>query len=458
MTAGTDVNAQFDATRAGQVKTIEDYNRSAQEWNAMSPAQRDEIANQGNSARAQRFEDLVALGKMDNLGNGRYKVNDPESWDNGEVFVVQRAAGDLRSLLVLPETGLDASTGEVAFYSRTPEWHSYGTIIPSGLSSIPSVLRAARINFNVLQRPAGGWQHLETEAEKAAWYKRNGWDDDYAGGVPEFVFIPEDGKFQNYRDDTLGELGIVGKIHTAIQPAESMAFLQGLVNDDAVIVESAGALDGGKRIFISCLMPETMTVDASGIADEVQLYVAVFDRFDGQGQFQAVTTPWRPRCGNTERLALANAVTRWGVRHTTNARTRVLEAQRTLRLSNKYAEEFVAEETKLARNKISVDQFIALVDESFDRGDRAEESKKQTTVNDRRETALVAAFAENSAELGQTSYAAERAFTQYLDHAAPRRVKTPDELKAARVKAAFLGSDDDVKARVHKKLMTRTVK
>jgi phage/plasmid-like protein (TIGR03299 family) len=443
-----DVNEQFDTTRGAQVATIEDYNRRAEAWNAMTPEQRAATVNAG---RAERFEDLVALGKMQNLGNGRYKVNDPDSWDDGEVFRVERSRTDLRQLLVLPEHGLDESTGAVAFYSRTEEWHRFGTIIPSGLSSIPAVLRAARINFDVLQRPAGGWLPLDTPELRETWL--SGKVEGTLSADGKFVFVPEEGKFQNYRSDTLAGLGIVGKVHTSIQPAESMLFLQNLVDDGSVIIESAGALDGGKRIFLSCLLPEEMVIDAGGIGDRVRLYVAVLDRFDGQGQFQAVVTPWRPRCGNTERLALAQAVTRWGVRHTTNAKTRVEDARRTLRLSNQYAEAFVAEETALAQAAMRTDEFIALVREVFPR-DLAAESRKQTTLFDRRDNQLAALWAQYEADLGPTAYTAERAFTDWLDHAAPRRV-TGDQLAAARATAAFLGSDDDTKGQVHKRLMAR---
>jgi phage/plasmid-like protein (TIGR03299 family) len=428
----TDVNTAFDATRAAQLSEVREQNASATAWNALTPAQREA---QAATAASTRFEARVASGTMRNLGNGRYQVNEEGSGDNGEIFQVQRSSTDLRQLLVMPEHGLDTSTGKVAFYSRYPEWHDFGTIIPAGLSSIPAVLKAAGIFFDVLQRPAGGW----------------GMQEDGEG----LEFYPEDGKFQNYRSDTLAPLGIVGKVHRSIQPARSMAFLQNMVEDDGVIIESAGAFNGGRRIFITCLLPEHMVIDAEGINDQVQMHVAVIDRFDGQGEFQAIATPWRIRCGNTERLALRNAVARWGVRHTTHAEDRVDEAQRTLGLARRYQAEYVAEETALARNNMLLDEFHALVGEIFPR-DLAEESKKQTTVNDRRDTQLHALFAQYSTELGGTAYAAERVFTDYTDHMSPRRVAGGAEvLKARRAEAAFLGTDDDVKAVVHKKLMLR---
>jgi len=424
----TDVNAAFDAERRQQQADVAAYNAEATAWNAGNA---DRIAQQQAEASA-RFEARVANGTMINLGNGRYEVNEPGSWDNGEVFQVQRSGSDLRQLLVMPEHGLDTSSGQAALYSRYPEWHELGTIIPAGLSSIPSVLKAAGLNFSVLSRPSGAM---------------------LPGPDGEDVFTVDPAKFVNYRSDTGALLATVGKVYTAIQPAQSMEFLQKLVDDGDVIIESAGAMAGGARIFITCLLPEHMVIDAEGISDPVQMHIAVVDRFDGNGKFQAIATPWRIRCGNTERFALRDAVARWGIRHTTTAPDRVKEAQRTLGLTRKYAERFVAEENALASTPIKLDEFDALIAEVWGERDRMEESKRTTTVADRRETELHEMFGRYAGELGRTAYAAERSVTDWLDHVSPRRV-TGDKLAAARATAMLEGSDDDIKSTAHAKLMT----
>jgi phage/plasmid-like protein (TIGR03299 family) len=424
------VNAEFDATRAGQISEVAAYNAAATDWNAGNA---DRIAAAQAEATA-RFEARVANGTMVNLGGGRYQVNDPDSWDNNEVFTVQRQAGDLRQLMVMPEHGLEVVDGKAALYTRYPEWHDLGTVIPAGLSSIPLVMRAGGMDFRVLQRPSGAM---------------------LPGPDGEDVFVTDPGKFVNYRSDSGALLATVGKIYTPIQPSESMAFLQSLVDDGSVIIESAGVMDGGVKIFITCLLPEHMVIDADGIADEVQMHIAVLDRFDGNGKFRAIATPWRIRCGNTERFALADAVASWGIRHTTNALARVQEAQRTLGLANKYAAAFVAEETLLARTAITNADFDALIAEVWGERDKAGESKRSTTVADRREGELHSLFGQYSAELGRTAYGAERSITDYMDHVAPRRV-LGDKLAAARATAALEGTDDITKAKAHSALMALT--
>jgi phage/plasmid-like protein (TIGR03299 family) len=446
----TDVNAGFDAERAFQVARISDYNDQATAWNALSPEER---ATQEMAGAVARFEERVAAGELRNLGGGRYEVT--TGFDRGEVFYVQRSAGNLRQLMVMPEAGLDTKAdGTAALYSRYPEWHNLGTIIPAGLSSIPGVLKAAGLDFEVEQRPSGMWRPF-TEDELAARQEQYDWSDDQLDGIATGEFVEVPGQFVNYRTDSGAPFAVVGKIYTPIQPAQSMAFLQGLIDDDSVIIESAGCMAGGARIFITCLLPQTMVIDAEGIADEVQMHIAVIDRYDGNGKFLAIATPWRIRCGNTERFALRDAVARWGIRHTTTAPQRVAEAQRTLGLTNKYAERFVAEETALARTELTSDDFSELMAEVWGERDLVKESKKSATIANRREEGLRGLFSLYSGELGQTAYSAERAVTDWLDHVAPRRISDKDKLAAARATAALEGSDDDRKAAAHTALMRR---
>ena len=67
----------------------------------------------------------VADGRLVPLGGGRYRVNDPGSWDDGEVWTL--TDGQVR-----PQAGLDVTTGQPALYTAVPAWHQLGTVIPGG--------------------------------------------------------------------------------------------------------------------------------------------------------------------------------------------------------------------------------------------------------------------------------------------------------------------------------------
>jgi phage/plasmid-like protein (TIGR03299 family) len=428
MTA-VDVNAGFDTERAGQIADIGRFNAEAEAWNKLPEAERVTAAQ----AKAQaKFDQRIADGKMRDLGNGRYQVTDPGSYDDGEVFFTQRQAGGLRNLLVLPEHGLDTSTGKAALFSMFPEWHGDGEIRVAGEKDIRKVIKLAGLDFTVMQRPACFQVGTRT------------------------IQVP--GQFVNYRSDNLHPFGVVGKVYTPFQPATSFDFMQGLFEDEELMVASAGAFGLGESIFITALLPDHMVIDAGGISDIIAPYVAILDNFNGSGRFWAMVTPWRIRCRNTERLAVNGAATKWGIRHTTNAPAKVKEAQRTLGLARKYYAAFQAEENALARTPLTKGEFRQAMAEAFGEVAKDEvastrvwgsrlrdvEDAAQTTrtrlANDRREESLMAWFETFQRELGDTAYAAERALTAHADHDQVRNGSDPEADAQERLAVELQGS------------------
>lgn len=170
-------------------------------------------------------------------------------------------------------------------------------------------------------------------------------------------------KFHTVRDDAGDALGVVGWVYQPIQNRDAFAFLQDLVAKYRVLWESAGALRDGLRVFVSMRLPDTVTVDADGINDEIVPFVVALNSHDGSSPFQVVVTPWRPVCANTERLAVQDAYTRWTVRHTTGALDRLAEARRMLGRSAAYYQQFAAEETAMARTDLETAEFHQVIND-----------------------------------------------------------------------------------------------
>ncbi|MFF7764334.1 DUF932 domain-containing protein [Streptomyces griseorubiginosus] len=388
----------------------------------------DEKARQIDAARNRErtFQARIDRGEIRLLGSDRYEVL--TGWDRGEVFTVSRnAEGEIDAILA--NHGLDErADGTIALYASSPAWHGLGQIIPGGTTDIDTVLREGGLDFTVTTVPAlyqwGG--ELREHADQ----------------------------FHTVREDTGAALGAVGRRYQPIQNRQGFEFLQELVGRFDVVWESAGVIRGGRRVFISIRLPESVTVDAEGINDIVVPYVAVMNDHSGQGQFQCVVTPWRPVCANTERFAVRDAVSRWAVRHTAGATNQIKEARRTLGLSVQYFEQFAAEETALARTDIAIDDFRKVIGDLWPLDDDA--SKRTRTNHAARLSALDEVFATETERVGRTAYAAERAITGYLDHVAPRRPGRSMTEEIARATAALEGSDDDMKSKAHKRLMLLT--
>ncbi len=395
-----DLNAAFAAERRGQLQAAAD--------------------------RRAAVEARIAAGTLVPVGNGRYRVNDPSSFDNGEVWTMTNGE-------VLPQHGLDTSTGQVALYTRVPAWHELGTVIPAGTSDIDEVLTLGGIDFEVLRRPVL-YQNILAGPTKVL--------------ADQFVTV---------RQDTGAGIGVVGARYEVFQNRDIFEFLQDLVADDTVIWESAGALREGRRVFVCLRLPETVTIDAEGINDQIVPHIAAINSHDGSSQAQVVATPWRIECGNTERFAVRDAFSRWGVRHTRNARDRVAEARRTLGLSVSYYQAFAAEEEALAQTALTIAEFRQVTEQLWPTP--AEGATKRTkTHHTNRIDALTQLYAANSARLGSTAYAAERAITEYADWKAP--IRPTGSLRgrnlAARATAVMEGSNDDIKSRAHRQLLTLT--
>jgi phage/plasmid-like protein (TIGR03299 family) len=395
-----DLNAAFAAERRGQLQAVADRQADVQ-------------------AR-------VAAGTLVPIGNGSYRVNDPGSWDNGEVWNLQNGE-------VLPQHGLDTTTGQVALYTAVPAWHELGNVIPGGTSDIDQVLELGGIDFEVIRRPVLYQNSL---------------------GGPTIVLADQ---FVTVRQDTGAGLGVVGARYEVFQNRDIFEFLQDLVASDEVVWESAGALRDGRRVFVCLRLPETVTIDAEGVNDQIVPYIAALNSHDGSSQAQVVATPWRIECGNTERFAVRDAHTRWGVRHTRNARDRVAEARRTLRLSVRYFQAFAAEEEALAQTEVTIAEFRQVVEQLWPAPEQDAPKRTQTHHRNRLDT-LTGLYGSNSERLGATAYAAERAITEYADWKTP--IRPTGSLRgrdlAARATAVLEGSNDDVKSRAHRQLLTLT--
>lgn len=391
----TDVNAAFAEERKDQLQRVSD--------------------------RMADFDRRVAEGKLVPNRGGGWRVNDPGSWDNGEVWF-RSSSG-----LVIPQHGLDMTTGKaaLAYSAGAPIWHSLGQEIPEN-ASVDDVLKLGGIDF-------------EVEQEEVTFLR-----DGILHTVP--------GQFVNIRTDTLAPLGVVGKTYKPFQNWQAFGFLQELAGLEGVKWESAGATKNGRNVFVSMRLPESVVITANGIDDTVDLFVVILNSHDGWSSLQAVMTPWRPICGNTERFALRDAVTRWKTRHTKNADSEAAEARRTLGLSLKYMEAFKEEEEKLAQNEMLLDEFRDLMDTTFPREE--EETKRGKTVADKREDALMSLWGIETARVGRTAYAAERAFTGYWDNLVGRK-GGGENMAAARATAVVEGTDDTKKNTLHKQLMLR---
>lgn len=437
-----DVNQAFHDTRMQQIA----YAQSA-----------GERAAKQNADRLADFDRRMKEGKLQNLGNGNFRVTEA-GWDNGEILRLRLVDVDgVVQQQILPVHGLDETTGAAALYTRVPAWHELGTVIPAGVDSIDKVMELARINFLVGKTPVWYQNAKVQQVPLLDPYTQQPILDSAGVGilVPNVQALP--GKFVTTRDDTGVGLGVVGDAYEIFQNYEAFEFLEALVDKFGVTWESAGALRNGARVFVSMRLPHDIHIDPQGVNDEILPFVVLTTTHDGTGKVQAMVTPFRPLCGNTERLAVLHALTMWGTRHTKNIKDKVAEARRTFAQSVAYFERFVAEETRLAETEMAIDDVLRTINEVW--GELDADAKPQAkTMRNRLTETVTSLWFENQKVLGSTGYAVERTFTEYADWKRglkPRSLELRGNDLATRATAMLEDTAGDLKTAVHKRLMLR---
>lgn len=129
------------------------------------------------------------------------------------------------------------------------------------------------------------------------------------------------------RTDNNNTLGIVGKDYGVVQNTKAFEFVNFLTDvcKEAGVqkptIETAGALGGGERMYVSCLLSEDVIDkdDPKGIRQ----YALFTNSHDGSGAVMALFTPVRVVCQNTLNMALRGAKNKVVFKHTKHVNTRL---------------------------------------------------------------------------------------------------------------------------------------
>ncbi len=130
------------------------------------------------------------------------------------------------------------------------------------------------------------------------------------------------------RLDTHKILGIVTENYGIVQNEDAFNFIDTLVtgklsdSEHTPVIETAGVLGEGERVFITAKFPEKIILDNKG-NDRVEMYVVFTTSHDGTGAVNCVVTPIRVVCNNTLNLALRNNSGKLSLRHSRNIMERL---------------------------------------------------------------------------------------------------------------------------------------
>ena len=246
------------------------------------------------------------------------------------------------------ELEIDEATGQATFASlRQPAWHNLGTVFQDEVNTAEMLSLAKLDNWNV---------RLEEVPVPAGFTS----DKTYS-------FVSRTNPFNKDQTDILG---IVGERYTPLQNEDLFSFGDNLL-DGGGRWETAGSIKGGRVVFGSIALQNSITLDPNGIADKIDNYLLINTSHDGSIAIQASITPVRVVCANTLNLALSSfkgkkaSKQTFKIRHTQTAEGKIAVARQALGLANTYIDEFSELANKLIQTEITKAQFDKIVELAY---------------------------------------------------------------------------------------------
>jgi len=307
---------------------------------------------------------------------------------------------------------MDTTNGQTSFVSaREDAWHMLGTVLDHTFTA-QEAMEVGHL---------GGWNVRKTPAFT----------------VVDGQSIPMPGRYATVRNNPItggiNYLGDVGESYTPIQNEEHADLLNTLIDESGAHLETAGALGGGKQVFVTMKLPGFIKV---GGVDPIENYIAAVNSHDGGSSFAFMVTPVRVVCKNTLDMAFNSASHIFRVRHTSGAqKILVQQARETLDMTFAYLEGLQVEADRMIDKSLTQTRFEEIISEAFGAPKDAHSATVTRTDNKLDEMARLFGDASTQDGIRNTVWAGLNAITEWADHFAPTRGEDRDASRA--IKSLF---------------------
>ncbi len=223
------------------------------------------------------------------------------------------------------------------FYINEVPWHGLGVNLDRPATA-QEAIEAAQLDWSVTKLPLfAGSKHIP---------------------VPDKFAVVR--KTSNVVAKTDPVLGVVGKDYTPLQNRDAFKFFDAIVEQDAAIYHTAGALGQGERVWILAKLPGHIRVVGDDVSEK---YLLLSNSHDGRSSVQIKFTPVRVVCQNTLTIALNDgAVCR--VVHHADVHQKLEQAQKMLGLINERFDDMEQTFQQMSRVKMDhnrLSEYLAAV-------------------------------------------------------------------------------------------------
>jgi phage/plasmid-like protein (TIGR03299 family) len=310
------------------------------------------------------------------------------------------------------------TVGGTTFYadSRDDAWHQLGQKVGHNMT-VAEAMDAAHL---------GGWNVRKVPLTIPAEVSPD-------GVYPELEVTDQFGVVRT--NPVTGDrdyLGVVGSVYDPIQNEANAEFLQLLVDDFGANLETAGAMDGGRDVFITMKLPHTMRIEGvDGFVDETEYYLAALNNHTGKSSFRVILTPIRVVCRNTQQAAISAAKTSWKVRHTETATQRVAEARQALKIAWNSIDTLDAEFQRLSEIPVTFREAKDFAEKLVDL-EKVDPKSAAATRRRKASEQIIDLFTYSPTiqPIAGTRFALYNAVTEYVDHYMGTRNSGGDQASA----------------------------
>lgn len=191
-----------------------------------------------------------------------------------------------------------------------------------------------------------------------------------------------------------------------------VGFADAVIDTAEPTVATCAVVREGRSAFMCFKLPQGIMV---GGVDATELWMTIYTSYDSTAPTTLVVGPVRTVCQNTWNYNLKNAVAKYTVKRTANAKLNVQQARDALKLAYAYAEEIGQVADALAAKPMSTTQFQNLMTKLWGPADNA--GKTAVTKWEKKLDKLTELFAVAPTQepIRNTAWAAVQTVTEFCD-------------------------------------------
>ena len=256
------------------------------------------------------------------------------------------------------------------------------------------------------------------------------------------------------RKDTGHVFSIRSEAYGILQPKFALNVLDEAAGQGACIYTSAGAIDGGAKMFVTARIPQEIRI---GKEDLIKPYLSVINSFDGSTAAIVKALSFRQICRNTFMRSLRSEhETEFRVLHTSNVQAKLRVAMNAMAAAGYTFQKLGETYQAMGRTRFSERDMVDMTKVLVPADD---ESEISTRTRNARETLVtlyeIGKGQREFADIRGTAWAAFNAVTEYVDHLRPTRGKTVAQEEESRLESAWFGSGAHLKERAFDYLTQR---